>query len=86
VLRFPGAQPLPAVYAVAPDGSEALVPFDVRGEFLVVHQTAAQLRLRKGREVLCVFNLAYQPTGQPTGTATSAPDVDRTLRTGAPRP
>lgn len=85
VLRFPGAQPLPAVYAVAPDGSEALVPFDVRGEFLVVHQTGAQLRLRKGREVLCVFNLAYQPAGRPTGTATSASDVDRALRT-APRP
>lgn len=80
VLRFPGAQPVPAVYAIAPDGSEALVPFDVRGEFLVVHQTAAQLRLRKGREVLCVFNLAYQPAGRPTGTATSAPDVDRSIR------
>jgi type IV secretion system protein VirB9 len=80
VLRFPGAQPVPAVYAVSPDGSEALVPFDVRGEFLVVHQTAARLRLRRGREVLCVFNLAFQPAGRPTGTATTAPDVDRTLR------
>lgn len=84
VLRFPGAQGLPAVYAVAPDGSEGLVPFDVRGEFLVVHRTAAQLRLRRGREVLCVFNLAYRPEGAPTGTATAAPDVDRTLR--GPRP
>ncbi|WP_293397607.1 TrbG/VirB9 family P-type conjugative transfer protein [Phenylobacterium sp. RIFCSPHIGHO2_01_FULL_69_31] len=78
VLRFPGAQPVPAVYVVAADGSEALVPFDVRGEFLVVHQTAAQLRLRKGREVLCIFNLAFQPAGRSTGTATAAPDVDRT--------
>lgn len=82
VLRFPGAQPIPAVYAVSPDGSEALVPFDVRGEFLVVHQTAAQLRLRRGREALCVFNLAFQPAGRPTGTATTAPDVDRTLTEG----
>ena len=80
VLRFPGGQPVPAVYAVAPDGSEALVPFDVRGEFLVVHQTAPQLRLRKGRAVLCIFNLAHQAAGRPTGTATAAPDVDRTLR------
>jgi type IV secretion system protein VirB9 len=80
VLRFPGTQPIPAVYAVSPDGSEALVPFDVRGEFLVVHQTAAQLRLRRGREALCVFNLAFQPAGRPTGTATTAPDVDRTVR------
>ncbi len=83
VLRFPGAQAVPAVYAVSPDGSEGLVPFDVRGEFLVIHQTAAQLRLRKGREVLCIFNLAYQPAGRPTGTETAAPDVDRLLREGA---
>jgi type IV secretion system protein VirB9 len=80
VLRFPGAQAVPAVYAVSSDGAEVLVPFDVRGEFLVVHQTAPQLRLRKGREVLCLFNLAYQPAGRPTGTATAAPDVDRTLQ------
>lgn len=85
VLRFPGAQPLPAVYAVSPDGSETLVPFDVRGEFLVVHQTAAQLRLRKGREVLCIFNLSHQPAGRATGTATSASDVDRILREDRPK-
>lgn len=85
VLRFPGAQALPAVYAVSPDGSEALVPFDVRGEFLVVHQIAPQLRLRRGREVVCVFNTAFRPAGVPTGTATAAPDVDRTLSEG-PRP
>lgn len=85
VLRFPGAQALPAIYAVSPDGAEALVPFDVRGEFLVVHETAAQLRLRRGRAVLCIFNLAYRPAGRPTGTATAAPDVDRTVRQ-EPRP
>jgi len=85
VLRFPGAQPMPAVYAVSPDGAEALVPFDVRGEFLVVHETAPQLRLRRGRAVLCIFNLAYRPAGRPTGTATAAPDVERTVRR-EPRP
>jgi type IV secretion system protein VirB9 len=84
VLRFPGAQAIPAVYMVSPDGQEALVPFDVRGEFLVVHHIAAQLRLRRGREALCVFNLAVQPYGAPTGTATAAPDVERTLQE-APR-
>jgi type IV secretion system protein VirB9 len=85
VLRFPGAQALPAVYAVSPDGSESLVPFDVRGEFLVVHQIAAQLRLRRGRQAVCVFNRAFRPAGVPTGTATAAPDVDRTL-SARPRP
>lgn len=82
VLRFPGAQAMPAVYAVSADGSEALVPFDVRGEFLVVHQVAARLRLRRGREAVCVFNTAFRPAGTPTGTATAARDVDRTLPEG----
>ena len=82
VLRFPGAQAVPTVYTVSPDGSEGLVPFDVRGEFLVVHLIAAQLRLRRGREVLCIFNDAYRPAGSPTGTATAAPDVERTLPGG----
>ena len=85
VLRFPGALPVPAIYAVTPDGAESLVPFDVRGEFLVVHQTAAQLRLRRGREVLCVFNAAYRPYGSPPAGGTTAPDVERTLKE-APRP
>lgn len=79
VLRFPGAQAMPAIYAVTPGGSESLVPFDVRGEFLVVHQIAAQLRLRRGREVVCIFNTGFRPAGSPTGTATAAPDVERTL-------
>lgn len=82
VLRFPGAQAMPAVYAVSSDGSESLVPFDVRGEFLVVHQIAAQYRLRRGREVACIFNTAYRPAGAPTGTATAAPDVERTAPEG----
>jgi type IV secretion system protein VirB9 len=85
VLRFPGAQAVPAVYAVTPDGQESLVPFDVRGEFLVIHQTGAQFRLRRGREVLCLFNRAFRPQGASLGTGTAAPDVDRTL-TEAPRP
>lgn len=76
MLRFPGAQEVPAVYVVQPDGSESLVPFDVRGQFLVVHRTAAQLRLRRGREVLCIFNLAWPPPPAPR-TGTAAADVQR---------
>jgi type IV secretion system protein VirB9 len=83
VLRFPGQQAVPSIYAVAPDGSETLVSFDVRGEFVVIHQTAAQFRLRRGREVLCIFNQAYRPFGVNLGTGTAAPDVDRTLKDAA---
>lgn len=85
VLRFPGAQAVPAVYAVGPDGSEALVPFDVRGDFLVVHETARQLRLRRGRAVLCIFNLAFDRYGDGAPSATAAPDVERTIRSEVKR-
>jgi type IV secretion system protein VirB9 len=85
VLRFPGAQAVPAIYAVTPDGAESFTPFDVRGEFVVVHQTAAQLRLRRGRETLCIFNTAYRPDHPAPATGTTAPDVERILKE-SPRP
>ena len=85
VLRFPANQPVPTLYEVGADHAESLVPFDVRGEFVVVHAVARELRLRRGREVLCIFNTAFQPYGQNPGTGTAASDVVRTDK-GAPKP
>jgi type IV secretion system protein VirB9 len=78
ILRFPAGQAIPAIYQVTPDGSESLVPFDVRGEFVVIHATARQFRLRRGRDVLCIYNTAPDPYGVNLGTQTAAPDVERT--------
>lgn len=78
LLRFPANQPLPALYEVGADGAESLVPFDVRGEFVVVHAVVPQLRLRRGREVLCIYNEAYEPYGRNPATGTAAADVERT--------
>src|SRR3546814_12441491 len=61
VMRFPGNHEIPAIYLVRPDGSESLVPLDVRDEFVVVHAVAAPLRLRRNREVLCLYHLAPTP-------------------------
>jgi type IV secretion system protein VirB9 len=85
ILRFPAGQAVPAVYQVTPDGTESLIPFDVRGEFVVIHGTAGQFRLRRGRDVLCIYNAALDPYGVNLGTQTAAPDVDRT-DTGVPPP
>ena len=52
VLRFPGGQAIPALFEVGEDGSERLIPYDVRGEFVVVHAAPRGLRLRRGRAVL----------------------------------
>lgn len=80
VLRFPGNHEIPAIYLVRPDGSETLVPFDVRDEFVVVHLVAAQLRLRRNREVLCIYNQAPTPYGVDPGTNTASPHVERTIQ------
>ena len=81
VLRFEGNRPMPAVYLVASDGSESLVPKDVRGELLVVHAVSRELRLRQGAEVICLFNEAFDPVGVNYRTNTTSPNVVR-----APRP
>jgi type IV secretion system protein VirB9 len=78
VLRFPANQPVPTLYEVGSDKAESLVPFDVRGEFVVVHAVVRELRLRRGREVLCIFNIAFEPYGRNPGTGTAAADVVRT--------
>lgn len=77
VLRFPGGQDVPAVFAVGADGAETLAPFDVRGEFVVVHGVHPQLRLRRGGEVLCLWNEAFDPRSGGAASGTAAPDVRR---------
>lgn len=84
VLRFPGAQAIPALFEVGEDGAERLTPYDVRGEFAVVHGVARALRLRRGRSVLCIFNDAYDGRGVATGTGTASPAVARTETGGRP--
>ena len=78
MLRFAGGKALPALFEVGEDGSERLVPYDVRGEFVVVHGVPRALRLRRGRSVLCLFNDAHQPRGGLEAGAAS-PDVERRL-------
>jgi type IV secretion system protein VirB9 len=82
LLRFAANQPLPALYEVDPGGTASLARFDVRGEFVVVHAVVPQLRLRRGREVLCIYNEAYDPYGTQPATGTAAVDVERTDKTG----
>lgn len=77
MLRFPGQREMPTIYTVSPDGSEALVPLDVRGEFVVIHGVVPQIRLRRGREFLCIYNEAVQPYGVNYGTGTGSPIVQR---------
>lgn len=77
VMRFPRNQALPAIFTVNPDGSEAIVPFDVRDDFVVIHQVAGEFRLRRGKALACVWNNAIDPYGRDLSGGTASPDVER---------
>lgn len=47
---------IPAFFVVHGDGSESLINFRTRGDFIVVERVAAQFTLRHGQDVVCVFN------------------------------
>ena len=79
-LRFEGNRETPAVYLVASDGTESVVPKDVRGELVVVHAIGRELRLRQGSLVTCLFNEAFDAVGMNYGTRTTSPAVTRTAR------
>lgn len=85
VMRFPANQAVPTLFQVEAGGTESLASYNVRGEFVVVHVVARELRLRRGREVLCIYNEAFDPYGSRPGTGTAASDVERTDK-GGPRP
>ncbi|PQZ74967.1 MULTISPECIES: TrbG/VirB9 family P-type conjugative transfer protein [unclassified Brevundimonas] len=84
ILRFPGAQAIPALFEIGEDGSERLIPYDVRGEFVVIHGTARALRLRRGASVLCIFNDAWDTRGVAMPGGTASPMVERAPTGGRP--
>lgn len=80
LLRFPGNRELPTIFTVTPDGTESLIPFDVRKDFIVVHAVARTFRLRRGRDLLCITNDAFNAFGVDPGTNTASPAVERTSK------
>ena len=79
-FRFTGATELPAIYLGLDDGREELVPKSVFGELVTVHANAKKFVMRRGNEVMCVFNEQYLPEGIEPGTKTTSPNVARVLK------
>lgn len=73
VLRYPGHADIPSIFAVDVDGTETIVPYDVREDFVVIHAVYRQLRLRRGTSVLCIYNQAppRNDRGDRTGTVSN---------------
>ncbi|EJF74271.1 P-type conjugative transfer protein VirB9 [Bartonella birtlesii] len=81
-FTFLGNTEIPAIYLVSRDGQEALVPKSIKGNQVIVHATAAQFTLRRGNDVLCIFNKNFVPAGINPETGTTSPSVQRKVNIG----
>lgn len=80
-LTFTNNRDMPAVYSVDSEGNEALINTNVEGNTIIVHRVVALIRLRKGNQVVCIRNDAFDFDGGSDNTqGTIAPDVKRTLK------
>ncbi|TAV97338.1 P-type conjugative transfer protein VirB9 [Rhizobium ruizarguesonis] len=80
---FVGNQEMPAIYMENSDGSESLVPKSVDNNLVLVHAISRKFILRRGGDVLCVFNEAYDRIGINPDTNTTSPSVERVVKTQA---
>jgi len=78
---FVGNQEMPAIYMENSDGSESLVPKSVDGNLVMVHAISRKFILRRGKDVICVFNEAYNHVGINPYTSTTSPSVERVVKT-----
>jgi len=76
-FTFADNQEIPAIYLVGTDGKESLVPKTTKGNMVIVHAIGPQFVLRRGKNVLCVFNERYHPEGVNPETGTTSPSVER---------
>ncbi|EJF84967.1 P-type conjugative transfer protein VirB9 [Bartonella rattimassiliensis] len=82
-FTFLGNIEIPAIYLVSPDGQESLIPKSIKGNKVIVHATSAQFTLRRGNEVLCIFNKRFLPEGINPETGTTSPSVQRKVNIGS---
>ncbi|MBA5800283.1 P-type conjugative transfer protein VirB9 [Rhizobium changzhiense] len=82
-FAFAGNQEMPAIYMENSDGSESLVPKSVDNNLVLVHAISRKFILRRGGDVLCVFNEAYDRIGINPDTNTTSPSVERVVKTRA---
>lgn len=79
-FAFVGNQEMPAIFMENSDGTESLVPKSVDGNLVRVHVISRKFILRRGGDVLCIFNEAYDRVGINPGTNTTSPSVERVVK------
>lgn len=56
------------------------MPKTVDGNLVMVHTLSRKFILRRGKDVLCVFNEAYDRVGINPATNTTSPSVERIVK------
>ncbi|OAE49217.1 P-type conjugative transfer protein VirB9 [Agrobacterium tumefaciens] len=79
-FAFVGNQEMPAIYMENSDGSESLVPKSIDRDLVMVHAISRKFILRRGKDVLCIFNEAYDRVGINPDTNTTSPSVERVVK------
>ena len=80
VLRYPGHADIPSIFAVNNDGAEEIVAYDVRDDFVVIHAVYKRLRLRRGGQVLCIYNEGPVRNDRSVRTGTVSNVVERNIQ------
>ena len=84
MFTFAGNQEIPAIYLADDKGKEELVPKTVEGHRVIVHAIGPKFVLRRGDEVMCVFNERFDPIGIDPGTRTVSAGVARVTKLALP--
>lgn len=80
-FKYPANRPVPAIFAVNAYGEESRVnPHMEKGDLYVVRTRAAQFVLRRGRQVISIWNNSYDVDGVNVGQGVTDPMLKRVLR------
>jgi type IV secretory pathway VirB9-like protein len=83
-FQWPGNVQIPTVTLLDPaSGEERTAATSQQGNMVIVNGTSQWFRLRLGKAVMDIHNLAWSPNRPDPGTGTTSPDVVRTVIYGS---
>ncbi len=84
-FSFPNNRPIPAVFQIAPDGSEEMVNARMDpDDLLVADRVGRRFVLRLGESVAAIINDAFDLDGVPPQDGTTVPGVARVVKAATP--
>ena len=81
-VHFPEDRAIPAPYAVEDDGTERLLNFRMRGNWMILLRVGRLFRLRYGQSVICLRNDRFRPAYRDAPTETVDDRIYRVIDGG----